>query len=69
MLDGRARYTSGSGFYGVGFPMYTWRYDNAQQAVVAKFDESYTITLSNWTLWYAGFQYIYSGASTRLEKQ
>ena len=49
--------------------MYTWRYDNAQQAVVATFDKSYTITLSNWTLWYAGFQYIYTGASTRLEKQ
>ena len=45
--------------------------DNSAQdsPVVATFDENYSITISNWSFWYSGSAYIYSGAKSTLVKK
>lgn len=37
--------------------------------VIASFDENFTITISNWSIWYGGKAYIYQGAVSILTKQ
>ena len=44
-------------------------YDKPSEAVVATFDDNFTITVTNWTLSYSNYSYVYAGASSVLTKQ
>lgn len=52
-------------FYGYIFCLY----DQPSEAVVATFDDNFTITFTGWTLSYSNYSYVYEGASTVLTKQ
>ena len=42
---------------------------SADKAVVGTFDDTYTITFTNWSIWYGGYAYIYQGAVSTLQKK
>ena len=42
---------------------------SADKAVVGTFDDTYTITFTNWSIWYSGYAYINEGAVSTLQKK
>lgn len=44
-------------------------YSSSDTPVVGSFDENYTITFNNWTIWSGGYSYIYEGAASVLTKR
>lgn len=44
-------------------------FSGADKAVIGTFDENYTITFRNWSIWYGGYPYIYEGAYSILTRK